>query len=353
LTHIRPFARGDLPAVGALLRTHLLGRVREAPRSVEAFLAATLLDGPWADPELPSWVAVSDDGSPAGFLACHVRRMVLDDAPIRVVVCSHLVVAADERAGATGALLLKRCLDGPQDLTISDTATDVVARLWRIYGGHLDVARSCEWMHVFRPVAMGARLAARVATKQRVGRYDVPVPGLPVHLGARLLRRLRAGDEPEVEGEPLAPAGATEQLSGLLRVLRLRPDYDDAYLRWLLGQLGDLDGELVCRVVRQGGREVGWYVYVLRPSGTGRVLQVLAEPRRADAVVTELFADARRRGAAMLTGRVEPHLQEPLRRRLTAIGFGERHVVHTRRPEVQAALAGDAALLTRLDGEWW
>jgi hypothetical protein len=353
LTQIRPLARTDLPAVGALLRSELLARVRDAPRSIEAFLSTTLLDGPWADPDLPSWVAEAEDGSIAGFLACHSRRMRLGEQPLRVVVCSHLAVAEAERRGAAGALLLRRCLQGSQDLTISDTAIDVVARLWRVYGGHVDLAKSCEWMHVFRPATMGVRLARRAVARQPVNRYDVPVPGLPVHLATRLIPRLRDIEEPDVAGEPLDPAEAVALLPRLLRTLELRPDYDEAYLRWLLAQLEEADGRLVHRLVRLGGRPVGWYVYLLRPSGAGRVLQVLADPRGADAVVSELFADARRRGSTLLTGRLEPHLQEPLRRRQTAIGFGERHVVHSTRGDVLAALSGNETLLSRLDGEWW
>jgi hypothetical protein len=354
LSHIRPLERDDLPAVGDLLRAELLARVRDAPRSIEDFLAETLFDGPWADPELPSWVATGPDGAVSGFLACHVRRMSLDGEPIRVVCCSHLAVAEGQRAGAAGAFLMRRSLGGPQDLTISDTAIDVVSRVWRLGGGYVDVARSCEWMHIFRPGLMGVRLARRGAGRQPVNRYDVPVPGLPLHLASKLIPRLRDLEEPgDLSSTTLGPAEAAELLPRLLRGVPLRPDYDVAYLEWLLARLRESDGELVHRLVRQGDRPVGWYVYLLRPSGAGRVLQVLADPRGADAVVAELFADARRRGATLLTGRVEPQLQEPLRRRLTAIGFGERHVAHSARPDVRAALTGDQALVTRLDGEWW
>ena len=353
MSQIRPLDRADLPEVGDLLRAELLARVRDAPRSIEAFLSETLLDGPWADPDVPSWVATGQDGSISGFLACHARRMHLGGEPISVVVCSHLAVAADQRGGAAGAMLLRKCLSGPQDLTLTDTASDVVARVWRVYGGQVDVARSCEWMHVFRPVTMGVRLGRRAAGRQPVNRYDVPVPGLPVHLATRVVPRLRSLEEPETTSAPLVPHDAAELLPRTLRGLSLRPDYDEAYLGWLLERLGDVSGELICRTVRQGDRVVGWFVYVLRPSGAGRVLQVLADARAADAVLGALLADARRRGATLLAGRLEPHLQEALRRRLTALGFGERHVAHARRPEVMAALSGDQGLLTRLDGEWW
>lgn len=324
-----------------------------APRSPETFFAASLFDGPWADPELPSWVAVDDDDAVIGFLAVHARRMRVGERPIRVACCSHLVVAERHRAGAAGAMLLRRCMGGSQDLTISDTAIEVVARLWRAFGGHVDITRSLEWMHVLHPGALGRRLVGRGLRRQTVNRDDLPVPGLPAHLAAGLVRRLRVEEDPEVSGAPIAPAEAAALLPDLLRGVRLRPDYDEAYLGWLLGRLGERGGEVVHRLVRRGGRPVGTYVYVVRPGGAGRVLQVAADARSADAVVGELLGDARRRGCTLLSGRFEPHLYEPLRRRKTAIGVGERHVVYSRAPDVLAALHGESALVTRLDGEWW
>jgi hypothetical protein len=51
---IRPFAPEDLDGVVALLGDHLPNR---PAADLARFLRATLLDDPWADPELPSLVA--------------------------------------------------------------------------------------------------------------------------------------------------------------------------------------------------------------------------------------------------------------------------------------------------------
>lgn len=95
------------------------------------------------------------------------------------------------------------------------------------------------------------------------------------------------------------------------------------------------------------------YVYVLAPTGRGRVLQVFTGPRHGDVVVGDLLADGRARGATLMTGRLEPHLYEPLRRRLTSLGVGSRHAVHSAHADVLAALGSPAAVVSRLDGEWW
>jgi hypothetical protein len=55
MADIRPFERSDLEAVAALMRGNMANWQRH-----EAFLAGTLLDHPWTDPELPSLVTVDD-----------------------------------------------------------------------------------------------------------------------------------------------------------------------------------------------------------------------------------------------------------------------------------------------------
>src|SRR5919202_1469489 len=100
---IRAFEPDDLGAVAALLRAHL----PNAPAAdLERFLAATLLEDPWADPELPSLVA-EQEGAIVGFIARQPRRMELDGEPLRAVCCSHLTVAPEHRAGALAARLAR------------------------------------------------------------------------------------------------------------------------------------------------------------------------------------------------------------------------------------------------------
>ena len=132
-------------------------------------------------------------------------------------------------------------------------------------------------------------------------------------------------------------------------------DYDEAYVSWLLRQVDGLyaTAVVVRKLVRIGGKPVGWFAYIHDPGGPARVLQVAARERDTDAVVGALVADARERGVMVLTGRLEPNLVEPLRRRWAVLGFDARTLVHAQDTKVLDALATGPALLTRLDGEWW
>jgi hypothetical protein len=112
-------------------------------------------------------------------------------------------------------------------------------------------------------------------------------------------------------------------------------------------------GGLELRLVRRNGNPIGWYAYLARPGGASRALHICASEPEVEAVVAELVEHARGVGSAALTGRLEPHLEGPLRRRLAVIGFARQPVIHVRDPEVHAMLATSSSLLTHLDGEWY
>jgi hypothetical protein len=345
MTEIRPLTHDDLPAVGSLLDELLpdWGGDRE-------FLATTVLDHPWADPEVTSLVAIADDGQPVGFIGAQVRRVRFEDRALTGVCCSHLVVAQDRRAGAAGALLLGRLLSGPQDLTWSDSATEVVTRIWRTYGGSFDHTRACDWMLVLRPLGWLASWARAAVRRQSFDRELIPVGAFPVHIVAR---RRGGGPDHGAVGEDASPARIAAELPNLLSRTRVWVDYDEAHLSHLFAQIRRQSGELVTRIVRARDRPVGWYAYLPRTATASRVLHVCASDRHAEMVLDELVADARGRGARVLAGRLEPHLDGALQRRMAAIGLSRAPVLHAKDPELRAALAGSDGLLTQLDSEWF
>jgi hypothetical protein len=281
----------------------------------------------------------------------------VDGERLRGACCAHLVVDPDARSQAIGPQLLGRYMGGPQDLTFTDTATEVVARMWRTFGGRSDGLRSTGWMLVLRPAAWAAAIArARVQKVRPQGLVNVPA--LPFHAGGtRLTGHADAEPEagPPTTTEELTPAAMVEHLPGVLRGTRMYVDYDEPYATWLFDRLARLysTATIVRRLVRRGPKPVGWFVVAHDAAGPARVLQVAARERDADAVVGALVADARERGAMVLTGRMEPQLVEPLRRRWAVLGFEARALLHARTPGVLDAIASGPALLSRLDGEWW
>lgn len=347
MASIRPLRGNDLPAVAALVGDNLPDWSRG-----EDFLKRTLIDSPWADDELPSLVA-EHEGRVVGFVGSQPRRVRLDDRILRGVCVSHLVVAPGQRAGATGALLLGRLLKAGQDLTWSDSANEAVVRIWRTFGGQVDHARICDWMLVLRPGAWFAGVTGEAIRKRAVGRRRVPVGAIPVHALPRIRKQVRALGNSELESEEAGPEAIVAEQAAATRGLRLLVDHDAEYLAHTFAVIEADTAPVSCRIVRRGTVAVGWYAYTTLPGRVRRVLHVAAAKRQGSEVLDQVVTDARADRVTVLTGRLEPILEDALHGRLAILGLARKPVVHTRNPEVQALASTSAALLTQLDGEWF
>jgi hypothetical protein len=349
MADIRALERADLPAVAALLHRDL--SPEDPAEQISRFLAAVMIDDPWSDSELPSLVATDDDGEVIGFIGAQVKRVRLDDRVLRGVCVSHLTVAADSRAGAAGALLLRRIMGAGQDFTISDTANDRVAHMWQTFGGHLDHGRSCDWMVVLKPVRW-LRSLVTDAVRHRPRAH--PVGAMPFQaLRPRSPHWSFPEPGPEVRGEDVDAATIVEQLPEMTRGFQLWVDYDEEFLDYLFGEMESHFGALVRRLVWDGKRPLGWYAYVPKRGGLSRVLHVHTSAPDADAVLGDLLAQARKRGTAVLAGRLEPHLTLPLQNQMPLLGFARRPVIHCRDSEMLATLMTGKSLLTQLNSEWF
>jgi hypothetical protein len=345
---IRRFESSDVSAVAALMRENM-----DDWRHDEQFLTGTLIDYPWADDELSSLVAVDDSDEVIGFVGAQVRRLRLGERPLRGICVSHLVVAPGKRAGAAGALLLSRLLSGPQDLSWSDSANDAVVRMWATFGGHVDHARVCDWMLVLRPLRWFRGVAGTAVRSRPVSRKEVPVGALPLHAGMRIGGRAFPDPDPDVTGAEAEPQAIVDLLATMARDFQLRVDYDAPYLDHTFRQVEEATAPLVRRLVRRGERPVGWYAYLELPAGVRRVLHLAAPAREREAVMGRLIAEARADGATVLTGRLEPGLEDPLHARLAVLGLARKPVIHTHDPEVRAVVSTSSSLLTQLDSEWY
>jgi len=263
-------------------------------------------------------------------------------------------LAPEHRRGAAGALLLRRLLSGPQELTWSDTANDVVMRMWSLFGGYADHSRACDWMLALRPGRWGAEVLSSLVRRRDAGRGLLPVKAMPFHgAGRRLVPRAFPPPERDVTGEPAGVAAIVEHTPAFTGRGRLGPDHDAEHLEHLFALVEGTMGPLERRLVSREGRPIGWYARVDRPDGGSRVLHLAALDANLDAVVGEVVQHARNLGRLVLSGRLEPHLADPLRRRLAVLGIARRPVLHTRDEEVRGLLGSGSAVITQLDGEWY
>ena len=329
------------------MRTHLPG-----PAADEEYLARILIEAPWADPEIPSLVAVDDDDRVIGSISSEVRRMRHGSEEIHGVCCAHLVVAPESRSGATGALLLGALLKSGQDVTWSETASDDVVRIWQIYGGHADAARACDWLMVLRPAAF-IRSVGTAAARRSLTRETLPVGAFPFHAIARGQMKSRVLDPgPGVTAEDADAGTIAAELPAVTRGLKVFVAHDEPYLASVFSNIERERGELVTRIVRRNGRAIGWYAYLPSSDRPSQALHICAARGEIGAVFDDLVRSAQARGAAALTGRLEPNLIVVLRQRLAIFGVARQPVIHAKDPALRAELGVSTALITRLDGEW-
>jgi hypothetical protein len=352
MTTIRPLGRSDLPQVTSLYERVMRSGSDTPPPRLGAYFERTLFDHPWADPEIPSLVYETSDGTVGGFIASHVRRLRFDGKPIRVGYSGQLVSDPVVRSRGVGALLLRSYMAGPQDATITDGATVEVRRIWERLGGAAALLGSLSWTRFFRPSRFAVDLLL-----QRLGRTHwkpvarplcAPVDGV----AGRYLRV----DEPATWAEELTPGMLLEHLPTVTDHLRVRPDYDEAFLTWLFAEMARVTsrGHLTGRLVHdREGRTLGWYVAYLQPGGVGQVLQVAARTRNVDAVVDHLFHHAWRMGVTALRGRLERVLFETVWQRRCYLRHSERVLVHSQDASLVGAITAGDGLLTRMEGEWW
>ena len=351
---IRPLDPDDVGQVASLYEHVARSGSRTPPSGLADYFVRMFLEPPNADPELPSLVYVEPDGKVVGFIGSSVRPMAFDGGQIRAGVCGQLVTEPEARRQAVGAFLMREYLLGKQDLTITDTASETVRRIWEGLGGETSQLACIGWLRVFRPLSFVSdyfvhrERFAKLA--QGVRPVFAPVDGI--------VARIRPGSvaEPTTDRSAITPDELATLIASVGENSRLRPAYGEEFMGWLLDEVAAVQtrGELIARGVRRDGAVLGSYAYYLPRRGIGQVLQVVARERDVGDVLDDLFHDAWRRGASALQGRVEAQLREPLsHRRCVFHPSGYRALIHARDCRILHAIQSGHALLTRLEGEWW
>jgi len=360
---IRVLRRDDAPAVAALYERVMRSGSATPPPRLAPYFVRTFLEQPWGDEAVPSLVYVDEDDRIVGCIGAMEHRLRFDDRPIRMVASGPLISEPEARPGAVGALLLRRLMMGPQDVTITDAASDTVRRIWERFGGETLHLSSIRWTRLFRPAQCVAEHFLERAQRNGARRVLRPLGAIarPVLRAAdsavtRIPRNPFATRTPDSIDEPLTPRAMLEELPVIARSLRLRPDYDERFLEWLFRELRDVRsrGKLDAVLVRgRDGRVLGWFVCFIRPTGLGTVLQVVARDDGAGTVIDHLFHYARTAGARGLIGRLEPRLVAPLASRgCTLFNTGKMFaLIYSRIPGLVDVVRSGQALLTWMDGE--
>jgi hypothetical protein len=279
---------------------------------------------------------------------------------------AYLMADPDLRGMPAGALLLRRALEGSQDVTLSTAGTGV-AQMWERLGGVTLGVSSVGWARCFRPAALLGELALERVGREGLTRRSRPVLELvdrvaaqralafATHLGGRG-QAVKASDPVLGTTEPLTARHVVDHGPELMGRARVRVEYDEPFLDWLFAEMASVTGrgELVRRLVRgPDGTVLGWHVSFLHPTRISRVLQVVARERDTGAVLDHLFAEAREHGTPAVRGRLEPQLLPALWERPCLLLRETRDLVHTHDPALLDAIRLGEAVFTPMDGEAW
>jgi len=356
---VRPFVAADVAAVTKLYYRILRNKGHAPPQRLHDYMRSFYLDGLFRDAHIPSLVHTTDDGRISGFVGVHVVPYLLDGKRLRAAFCGALMVEDHAVDPMAGARLLKSFLDGPQDLSFSETANAVSQSMWEKLRGNVLTAYSMEWFRVLRPSGFSLALASE----------KIPFLGglkpLTRMVDARLASKAGANSLGIHVNAPAQAGLATtetdrqtfaDQVRQFSEDCAARPDWSGGYLEHVLETALDKPGfgKPVMAVVRtKSGEPVGAFLYHVKPGGIGRALQVMAKPKHCGTVLERLFADALARGAVGLRGRISPEILEAAPGRSLGFATVSSTVIHSRNPEFTAPfLAGDC-FLTGLAGERW
>jgi hypothetical protein len=265
---------------------------------------------------------------------------------LRIAYCGQLVTDPAARAAAPGFFLLRAYLLGAQDVTITDSAGAETRRMWRTLGGSAAYLPSLTWLRPLRakaPVSLVLDLARSRRARGRRGRSE-PKPS------AAAFRGDASGDL-----AALTSGRLREAFDAVVRHYRFHVVHDERTFDWLLAGLASVPqrGRLAGAIVVDRDRPVGWFLYLVAPTGIADVLQVGAAPSDAAQVLVALRRHARSEGASLLRGRVEAHLLEPLGITKSFFRFNGSALIAGRDADALAAVQSGHALLSRTDGDWW
>lgn len=352
---IRPMVADDVVAVADLYRRVFHGSDAAASPELVAYVRDLAFGAP------------AEAGEPGGFV--HLGADARIDAaviavPMRFVVGERVVAArvlstfmADDRPTARrpGARLAMHLARSGCEFLFTDTAKAVSADLFSVFGGAVLPLHSLEWLCVFRPAILAARLVERRAP--RLARA-LALPAGPIdRLARRIVPSLAAPDGGDARLEPISDAEFVALAPRFVAHCTVRPLWAPDELAWALAMARrrDRNGPLrLDRVIDRRGETIGVAVHWSAKGRIARVLDLPTLPGREAEAIAALIAALDRDGVAAVRGLVRPGLAEALYR---VPGVIYRHNAHTvcltPLAEARDAVARGDVHLGGLAGESW
>jgi hypothetical protein len=350
---IRVCVPEDMPRVADLFQTIFRGSPGPAPSSLQQCLLELFFKAPWHDPEFPSLVYIASDDAIRGFIGVIPLRASLRGKEIRAALGSSLMVENAKDDPFAGVLLLKAFLNGPQELSMTDTANPIVVSMWTKLGGQLLPLESMHWWRVLRPAGLALSILGDRIPLVNVARpICVAVDRVATPNRFRLKAKVMARTIDLDRNDDLL----IKYLREFAAQYSLRPIWDDGGLRWRLNHAAQNRhrGSLVCRAVYgKAALPFGCYLYYRRPHSVAHVLQLITSPDGAGIVLDSLLEDAFQNQCVAVTGRTHFRYMDQLILHDCIFSRSGSVIVHSSKSDIMEAACSGNALIIGLAGEGW
>lgn len=361
VTQVRPATDSDVPAIAGMFHRIFRHAAAPAPTALADYLRSIFVSGPDRDADLPSLVCESGDGGIGGFIGVIALPMALGETRLQAAVCCCLMVERSAGDPLAGAKLLRKYLAGPQDISVSETASDTASNMFQGARGTVLPAYSLEWLRVLNPARFAVELGGeRLAALRLLAPLAVPFDALSRRRAAGALRWTSlASREVSSKGAVASAVDAStfaQLVPDLLEGYDLHPDWPAATLHRLLNDAARKAdwGDVVRQVVSTAsGKAIGAFLYHARPGGVGRVLQVLHRPGQAGTVVDAMLDHGVGAGLAAMRGRTQPALLKAMLGKRIAFSHVASSVVHARNPDHLRQFVEGRAFFNGLAGDTW
>jgi hypothetical protein len=358
LAGVRALAEGDVPRVADLVWQVLHEREGSAPASLRAYIDELFLRNPWVQDDITPLVYQDAEGKVAGFFGIVPRTMSIQGKTLRLAFGSNFVVEAGSRASFAAMQLVNTFMKGPQDISITDSATEGVRQLFKGLGFNVLPLYSLIWARPLRPSSYALQGVARLKKNKKISALANLVRPFS-RIADALATSVRLSPFYQSASPLLAESLDNDALLQCVSRIPAKhwlvPQYTPESLAWVLNfvEKRNAYGNLRKVLLRDDkGKVAGWYIYGLQPGGIGEVLQIGVENAPAGKVLDHLFHDAWQNHLIGLHGRMEPQFMEELTQRSSFfLRNGSWALAHSRTPELLAPAFSGNAFFSRLEGE--
>lgn len=362
MSEIRVLQSSDIPALAGMFQRVFRDPKAPPGKGLADYLQHFYLDAPGQDIGITSLVHLNDGGEMTGFVGATGLPMTFQGRQLRAAICGSLMVEGRDADPLAGARLLKAFLAGPQDLSFSETASEVSAAMWMKLRGLSLPQYSLDWLRIIRPAGFFTELGM---SRISAARFLRPLARKTDDV---LLGRMRADDlrwsgipatwngQGSFKTSDVSADDFAELFVRLTARYLLRPAFPSAQLAYILQDTkhARAEGEAnFCKVEARTGAVIGAFVYHGDAGRIGRVLQILSIPGQERQVIDCLIAHAAARGLVALRGRTQPALLEAMLGRRISFTHIASSVIHAKDPEILQAFQNGEGFFNGLAGEHW